>query len=152
MTSEETKIEERASLEKKATQKFRKRQQAKRSSPVRRTANRKPLAKWSYWHENRTTTFSLVELRMLGMRGWQEELKCKIQDFKDTGAYYNSYKEVDKTRISEIENVKSRRKYNKIFKGKGDERDPYLALRTYHRPECTDTFYLQPIENPKISM
>ena len=92
---------------------------------------------------------------MLGMRGRQEQLNCKIQDFKDRGAYYEYTERSTKTRNGETEKVKSRRKYNnKIFKGSGDERDPYLALQTYlsHRPEGTDTFYLQPIENPKTSI
>ena len=41
--------------------------------------------------------------------------------------------------------------HNKIFKGNGDERDPYLVLQSYlsHRPEGNDMFYLYPIGNQK---
>ena len=91
---------------------------------------------------------------MLGLKGRQEQLNCKIQDFKDRGAYYEYTESSSKTRTGETEKVKSRRKYSKkFFKGNGDERDSYLKLQTYlsHRPENTDTFYLQSIGNPKTS-
>lgn len=90
--------------------------------------------------------------RMLGMRGRQEQLNCQIQDFTDRGTFYEYTERSTKTRNGENENPKSRRKYNnKIFRGNGDERDPYLALKLYlsHRPKETTTFYLQPIDNPK---
>ena len=39
----------------------------------------------------------------------------------------------------------------KYLKKKGDERDPYLALKKYlsHRPQGIDEFYFQPIDNPR---
>ena len=38
-----------------------------------------------------------------------------------------------------------------LFRGNGDERDPYVALKKYlsHRPEGIDKFYLQPIDSLK---
>ena len=90
--------------------------------------------------------------RMLGMRGRQEHLNCKVQDFKDQGNYYEYTERSTKTRTGETDDPKARRKYNnKIFRGNGDERDPYVALKKYlgHRPEGIDEFYLQPIDSPK---
>ena len=90
--------------------------------------------------------------RMLGMRGRQEHLNCKIQDFKDRGNYFEYTERSTKTRTGEIDHPKARRKYkNKIFKGNGGERDPYVALKKYLsvRPEGIDHFYLQPIDSPK---
>ena len=90
--------------------------------------------------------------RMLGMRGRQEHLNCKVQDFKDQGNYYEYTERSTKTRTGETDDPKARRKYNnKIFRGNGDERDAYVALKKYlsHRPEGIDEFYLQPIDSPK---
>ena len=90
--------------------------------------------------------------RMLGMKGRQEHLNCKVQDFKDLGNYYEYTERSTKTRTGETDDPKARRKYNnKIFRGNGDERDPYDALKKYlsHRPEGIDEFYLQPIDSPK---
>ena len=90
--------------------------------------------------------------RMLGMRGRQEHLNCKVQDFKDQGNYYEYTERSTKTRTGETDDPKARRKYNnKIFRGNSDERDPYVALKKYlsHRPEGIDEFYLQPIDSPK---
>ena len=39
---------------------------------------------------------------MLGMRGRQEQLNCKIQDFKDRGAYYEYTERSTKTKNGEI--------------------------------------------------
>ncbi|KAK3742999.1 hypothetical protein QZH41_007228 [Actinostola sp. cb2023] len=91
---------------------------------------------------------------MLGMRGRDEQLNCKLHDFKDKGNYFEYTERSTKTRTGETDDLKAKRKYNnKIFKGSGDERDPYLALESYlrHRPEGpgVDAFYLQPIDNPK---
>ena len=67
--------------------------------------------------------------RMLGMRGRQEHLNCKVEDFKDQGNYYEYTERPTKTRNGETDDPKARRKYNKkIFRGNGDERDPYVAL------------------------
>ena len=90
--------------------------------------------------------------RMLGMRGRQEHLNCKVQDFKDQGNYFEYNERSTKTITVEKDDSKARRKYNnKIFRGNGDERDPYVALKKYlsHRPEGIDEFYLQPIDSPK---
>ena len=90
--------------------------------------------------------------RMLGMRGRQEHLNCKVQDFKDQGNYYEYTERSTKTRTGETDDPKARRKYNnKIFRGNGDERDPYVPLKKYlsHRPEGIDEFYLQSIDSPK---
>ncbi|KAK3732346.1 hypothetical protein QZH41_000536 [Actinostola sp. cb2023] len=91
---------------------------------------------------------------MLVMRGRDEQLNCKLHDFKDKGNYFEYTERSTKTRTGETDDLKAKRKYNnKIFKGSGDERDPYLALESYlrHRPEGpgVDAFYLQPIDNPK---
>ena len=83
--------------------------------------------------------------RLLGMRGRQEHLNCKVQDFKDRGKCYEYTERSTKTRTGETDNPKARRKYNnKIFEGNGGERDPYLALKKYlsHRPEDIDEFFL----------
>ena len=91
-------------------------------------------------------------IRMLGMRAQKEQLDCKIQDFQDRKNYYEYTERSTKSRSGEKDNLKARRKYNnKIFRGDGSGRDPYLALQSYlkHRPEGVDAFYLQPIDNPK---
>ena len=91
-------------------------------------------------------------IRMLGMRAQKEQLDCKIQDFQDRKNYYEYTERSTKSRSGEKDNLKARRKYNnKIFRGDGTERDPYLALQSYlkYRPEGVDAFYLQPIDNPK---
>ena len=90
--------------------------------------------------------------RMSGMRGRQKHLNCKVQDFKDQGNYYEYTERSTKTRTGETDHPKARRMYNnKIFRGNGHKRDPYVALKTYlsHRPEGIDEFYLQPIDIPK---
>ena len=86
------------------------------------------------------------------MRGRQEHLNCKVQDYTDRGNFYEYTERHTKTRTGETDNPKAKRKYNnKIFQGKGGERDPYLALRKYlsQRPEGIGEFYLQPIDNPR---
>ena len=96
----------------------------------------------------------LNNTRFLGMRGRQEHLNCKVQDFKDQGSFFEYTERSTKTRTGETDGPKARRKYNnKIFRGNGDERDPYVALKTCisHRPEGIDEFYLQAIENPRES-
>jgi len=89
---------------------------------------------------------------MLGMRGRQEHLNCKVHDFKDQGNYYEYTERSTETRIGETDVPKARRKYNnRIIRGNSDERDPYVALKEYlsHRPEGIDEFYLQLIDSPK---
>ena len=89
---------------------------------------------------------------MLGMRGRQEQLECRVDDFHDHGSYFEYIERTTKTRTGEYDATKARRKYNnKIFRGYGGERDLYFALKTYisHRPDGVEAFYLQPIENPK---
>ena len=86
------------------------------------------------------------------MRGRQEHLNCKVQDFKDQGNYYEHTERLTKASTGETDDPKARRKYNnKIFRGNCNERDPYAALKKYlsHRPEGIDEFYLQPIDSPK---
>ena len=92
------------------------------------------------------------DTRILGMRGRQEHLNCKVQDFKDQGNYYDYTERSTKTRASETDEPKATRKYNNmIFRGNNDERDAYVALKKYpsRRPEGNDEFYLQPIDSPK---
>ena len=79
--------------------------------------------------------------RMLGMRGRQEHLNCKVQDFEDQGNCYEYTERLTKTRTGETDDPKARRKYNnKIFRENGDERDPYVALKKYlsHKRESTN--------------
>jgi len=90
--------------------------------------------------------------RMLGVRGQQKYLNCKVQDFKNQGNYYEYTERSMKTRTGETEDPKARCKYNnKIFRGNSDERDPYVALQKYlsHRPEGIDEIYLYPIDSLK---
>ena len=92
------------------------------------------------------------DTRMLGMRGRQKHLNCKVQDFKDQGNYYDYTERSTKTRTGETDDPKARREYNNmIFRGNNDETHPYVALKKYlsHRPERLDEFYLQPIDSPK---
>ena len=89
---------------------------------------------------------------MLGMRGRQEHLNCKVQDFKDQENYYDHTERSTKTRTGETDDPKAGREYNNmIFRGNNDETDPYVALRQYlnHKPEGIDEFYLQPTDSPK---
>ena len=73
---------------------------------------------------------------MLGMRGRKEHLNCKVQDFKDQGNYYEYTERLTKTRTGKTGDPKARRKYNnKIFRGNGDERDPYVALTKVPQPQ-----------------
>ena len=86
------------------------------------------------------------------MRGRQEHLNCKVQDFKDQGNYYDYTERSTKTRTGETDDPKARHKYNNmIFRGNNDERDQNIALEKYlsHRPEAIDKFYLQLIDNPR---
>ena len=69
-------------------------------------------------------------IRMLGMRGRQEQLECRVDDFHDHGSYFEYIKRSTKTTTGEYDASKARRKYNnKIFRGDGGERGPYLALK-----------------------
>ncbi|KAK3752075.1 hypothetical protein QZH41_005571 [Actinostola sp. cb2023] len=63
----------------------------------------------------------------LGMRGTEEQLNCQIEDFKDYGIYFEYTERSTKTRTGELDIPKAKRKYNKIFLGDGDQRDPYQA-------------------------
>ena len=86
------------------------------------------------------------------MRGRQEHLNCKVQDFTDRGNFYEYTERSTKMRTGETDNPKAIRKYNnKIVQGKDGERDPYLVLKKYlsHRPEGIGEFYFQPIDNPR---
>ena len=84
------------------------------------------------------------DTRMLGMRGQQKHLNCKVQDFKDQGNYYDYTERSTKTRTGETDDPKARR-------GNNDETDRYVTLKKYlsHRPEGIEEFYLQPIDSPK---
>ena len=74
--------------------------------------------------------------RMLGMRGRQEHLNCKVQDFKDQGNYYEYTERSTKRRTGETDDPKARHRYNnKIFQGNDDERDPYVALKKVPQPQ-----------------
>ena len=91
-------------------------------------------------------------IRMLGMRGRQEQLNCHVSDFHDHGSYFEYVERSTKTRAGDNDGHKARRKYNnKIFRGDGSDRDPYLALKKYisHRPAGVKEFYLQPIDSPR---
>ena len=88
------------------------------------------------------------DTRMLGMRGRQEHLNCKVQDFKDQGNYYDYTERSTKTRSGETDDPKATRKNNNmIFRGNNNRRDAYVALKKYlsRRPEGIDEFSLQPI-------
>ena len=86
------------------------------------------------------------DTRMLGMRGRQEHLNCKVQDFKDQGNYYDYTERSTKKRTGETDDPKAM-----IFRGNNGKRDPYVGLKKYlsHRPEGIDEFYLQAIDSPK---
>lgn len=94
-------------------------------------------------------------IRMLRMRGRQEQLKCRVDDFHNHGSYFEYTERTTKTRTGENDAPKAKQKYdNKIFCSDGSERDPYLALKTYisHRSACLQEFYLQPNDHPKDNM
>ena len=61
-----------------------------------------------------TGAFGFNDTRMLGMRGRQEHLDCKVQDLKDRGNYYDYTERLTKTRTGETDDPNARRKYNKI--------------------------------------
>ena len=88
------------------------------------------------------------------MRAFKEQYDCLIQDFTVTNQYVEHKVRQTKNRQGdEGSSRKSARKYNRIWKTDGGERDPYQAFTEYvaHCPKGeTDhgNFFLTPLDKP----
>ncbi|KAK3734347.1 hypothetical protein QZH41_005333 [Actinostola sp. cb2023] len=69
----------------------------------------------------------------LGMRGFQEQRDCQLEDFliKDTYIEYNERQTKNRQGDEESSNKRARKYNNKIWKTDGGERDPYQAFIEY---------------------
>jgi len=95
----------------------------------------------------------------LGMRGFQEQRDCQLEDFliKDTYIEYNERQTKNRQGDEESSNKRARKYNNKIWKTDGGERDPYQAFIEYlnRRPKGDNVpscFFLSPVVNPKTNI
>ncbi|KAK3729478.1 hypothetical protein QZH41_007437 [Actinostola sp. cb2023] len=95
----------------------------------------------------------------LGMRGFQEQRDCQLEDFliKDTYIEYNERQTKNRQGDEESSNKRARKYNNKIWKTDGGERDPYQAFIEYlnRRPKGDNVpscFFVSPVDNPKTNI